>query len=354
MKEILDFLVRHGALVLFAAVLVEQLGLPIPAAPWLLAAGALSASGQFNALSALAVTVLACMIADSIWFYLGRHSGNRVLRLLCRITLEPDSCVRRTQDVFARYGMRGVMVAKFLPGLSTLIPPLAGGSGVSAPRFLFFDGVGSLLYGGCFILLGGLFSHQLEQVMSALSGLGSSALILIGGLAAAYIGYKYFKRHRLLQELRMARITVDELHKKQESGENPLVLDLRAPAELDQNPAIIRGAIHVTIDEMDRRHQEIPRDRDIIIYCSCPNEVGSARMALSLHRRGIVRVRPLLGGFDAWQERKYPTDVRNLALANALNFSSFSQSPALLESAVIQISVTGEQQSVKAQETQTG
>ncbi len=296
MNETLEFLVRHGATVLFAAVFVEQMGAPLPAAPWLLAAGALGATGKMNWFVALGAATLGSILADLIWFYLGRYGGYRVLSLLCRVSLEPDSCVRRTQDVFTRYGMRGVIAAKFIPGLSTLAPPLTGSSGVSAPRFFFFDGLGSLLYGGCFIILGVLFSHQLEQIINALAGLGSSALGVVVGLVALYIGYKYFQRHRLLTELRMARITVDELHQKQEAGENPVILDLRSEVELRQNPSLIRGARHMTLDEVQHRQREIPRDRDIILYCSCPNEVSSARAALLLHRRGILRVRPLLGG----------------------------------------------------------
>ena len=207
-------------------------------------------------------------------------------------------------------------MAKFIPGLSTLVPPLAGNSGVSAPRFLFFDGLGSLLYGGVFLFVGVLFKHQLEQVIDALAGLGSSALGVIVGLAALYIGYKFFQRHRLLSELRMARITVDELHQKLEAGENPLILDLRPHAELEQDPSLIRGALHMTMDEVQLRQQEIPRDRDIILYCSCPNEVSSARVALLLHRKGILRVRPLQGGIDAWRERNYPTEPRAVGVTS--------------------------------------
>src|SRR5436190_20272782 len=165
MTEILEFLVRHGAAVVFAPVFIEQMGLPLPATPWLLAAGALIGTGTMNWVGALGAAVFGCLLADLIWFYLGRHYGNRVLNLLCRISLEPDSCVRRTQDVFTRYGMRGVMAAKFIPGLSTLAPPLAGSSGVSVSRFFFFDGLGSLLYAGAFIVLGVLFSRQLERVI---------------------------------------------------------------------------------------------------------------------------------------------------------------------------------------------
>jgi len=310
MNEILQFVVRHGAAVVFAAVFVEQVGIPLPAAPWLLAAGALAVSGEVHWLTALSAATFGSMLADSIWFYLGRYGGNRVLNLLCRISLEPDSCVRRTQDLFGRYGMRGVVAAKFVPGLSTLAPPLAGISGVSAPRFFLFDGLGSLLYGGSFVLAGALFSRQLEQVIAALASLGSGALALVVGLVTLYIGYKYFQRRRLLNELRMARITVDELHQKLEAGENPIILDLRSLAEVERNPLLIRGAIHMTLEEVQSRQNKLPRDRDIILYCSCPNEASSARLALLLHRNGILRVRPLLGGIDAWRERNYPVEPR--------------------------------------------
>jgi len=289
---------------------VEQIGLPLPAVPWLLTAGALAEGGKLNAWLSLIVSLVACLIADLIWYYLGRRSGQRILGLLCRISLEPDTCVRRTQDVFTRYGMRGLVVAKFIPGLSTLAPPMAGSSGVGLPRFILFDGAGSLLYVGGFLLLGFMFGHQLGQIMAAVGHLGIGALSLIVGLVVLYIGYKYYERHRLLRELRMARITVEELHKKQEAGENLMILDLRSRAALDEDPALIRGALHMSMDEVEIHLKEIPHDRDIILYCSCPNEVSSARVALRLQRKGILRVRPLLGGIDAWRGRNYPTDLR--------------------------------------------
>jgi len=308
MNEIVDFLVRHGITVLLAAVFIDQMGVPLPAAPWLLAAGALAAAGKMNWAMALAAATFSSLLADMIWFYFGRFYGHRVLNLLCRISLEPDSCVRRTHNIFTRRGMSGIVVAKFIPGLSTLAPPMAGSSGVSTSQFLIFDGLASLLYGGAFLLVGALFSRQLEQVINALAGLGDSVLAVVGGLFAVYIGFKFWQRQRLLNELRMARITVDELHQRQEAGEPLLVVDLRSHLELEQDPALIRGAIHLALEEVELRHEEIPRDRDIILYCACPNEVSSARAALRLHRKGISRVRPLLGGIDAWRERNYPTD----------------------------------------------
>jgi membrane protein DedA with SNARE-associated domain/rhodanese-related sulfurtransferase len=310
MNKTIEFLTQHGAALLFAAVFVDQLGLPLPALPWLFAAGALIGSGKMNWFVALGPAIMGALVADMIWFYLGRHYGNRVLGLLCRISLEPDSCVRRTQNVFTRYGMRGLVVAKFIPGLSTLAPPLAGNSGWSVPRFLFFDGLGSLLYVGGFVLMGVLFSRQLEAIMAALSSLGASALALLGGAIVLYISFKYFQRYRVLRELRMARITVDELHQKQEAGEDLFILDLRSNGALEEDPAVIRGALHITMEEVEGHLSEIPRDREIVVYCSCPNEVSSAQTALLLQRKGFSRVRPLLGGIEAWRERHYPTESR--------------------------------------------
>ena len=268
MNETLEFLVRHGTALVFAAVFVEQIGVPLPAAPWLLAAGALAATGEINWLVAIGVATVGSLLADAIWFYLGRYRGQRVLSFLCRLSLEPDSCVRRTQGIFTRYGMRGIIVAKFIPGLSTLAPPLAGSAGISAVRFFFFDGLGSLLYAGCFILVGILFSNQLEQIIDALASLGHGALGLVIGLVLLYIGYRYWQRRRLLNELKMARITVDELHQQLQTGETPVILDVRSLAEIEQDPLLIRGALHMTMDELETRHHEIPRDRDIILYCS--------------------------------------------------------------------------------------
>ena len=195
--------------------------------------------------------------------------------------------------------------------------------------------------------MGVLFSHQLEQVIDALASLGGGALAVVAGLAALYIGYKYFQRHRLLRELRMARITVDELHQKQEAGENLMILDLRSHSELEQNPALIRGALHMTMDEVEQRQQEIPRDRDIILYCSCPNEVSSARVALLLHRKGISRVRPLLGGIDAWRERNYPTELRAVAAAGVLHSDSVNAEIAPVNTVPIQVLVTDEFPSIE-------
>lgn len=316
MQGTTEFLIRHGLPLIFAAVFVEQMGLPLPALPWLLAAGALSAVGEFNLALGLLVTVIACLLADAIWFYLGRFRGNQVLGLLCRISLEPDSCVRRTQNVFTKYGLPGVLVAKFVPGMSTVAPPVAGMSKVSAGRFLFVDGIGSALYAGCLLGLGFFFNRQIDQILSAAGRIGGSALSLLVCLAVLFIAYKYWQRQRLLHELRMARITASELRQLLEAGQAPLVFDLRSSAAVEEDPVLIQGAVHVRAEEIESRLGELPKDRDIIVYCSCPNEVSSARLALRLKRKGFTRVRPLLGGIDAWRAHNYPLEARNAYVAS--------------------------------------
>lgn len=322
MNETTGFLIHHGLSLVFTAVFVEQMGLPVPALPWLLGAGALSAVGRFNFPLGLFFTVTACLIADTTWFYLGRYRGNQVLGFLCRISLEPDSCVRRTQNVFTRYGMRGILVAKFLPGLSAIAPPLAGMSGIKAGQFLLFDSAGSTLYGFSFLFIGYLFSRQIEQIAVAFSHIGASALSLIVGLAALYVAYKYWQRQHLLRELRTARITADELRQMLDSGKAPLILDLRSNAALEQDPVLIQGALHLSMDEIERRQHEFPRDRDIVVYCSCPNEVSSARVALFLQRKGFTRVRPLQGGIDAWRSNNYPTEIRGTSVTGTASVTT--------------------------------
>ncbi len=317
-----QYLISHGVPIVFGAVLAEQMGVPLPAVPWLLAAGALSATRQLSFLLSLEASVIACLAADALWFYLGRHRGSQVLGLLCRISLEPDTCIRRTLDVYARYGMKGVVFAKFLPGMSTVAPPLAGMTGTSAGRFLIFDGLGSLLYCGGLLSLGFMFKSQLERIGAALARIGGSALILLAALAASYVAFKYWRRRRLLRELRMARISVDELRRKQDAGEKPVILDLRSDVELASDPSIIFGAVHVGLSDIDTWHHGFPHDQDIILYCSCPNEVTSARVALLLRRKGFTRVRPLLGGIDAWRKSSFPLELRAEAMVAAASTST--------------------------------
>ena len=179
-------------------------------------------------------------------------------------------------------------------------------------------GLGAVLCGALLLFVGYLFSNQIEQIASAMSQVGGSAVSLINGLVVLFVAYKYWQRRSLLRELRMARITVAELRQKLDAGENPVILDLRSQAELERDPAVIQGAIHLVLDEIEARRHEFPHDRDIIVYCSCPNEATAAKVALLLQRHGFTRVRPLLGGIDAWREGNHPMEVRTQIVPNAL------------------------------------
>lgn len=309
MNDASHFLIVHGVPIIFGAVLIDQMGVPIPALPWLLAAGALAGTGKFHWLMALEFSVLSCLIGDFFWFYLGRHRGTQVLGFLCRMSLEPDSCVRRTVNVFTRYGSPGIVIAKFIPGMSTVIPPLAGMSRMSAGQFLLIDGFGSLLYVGTVMLLGFLFSDQIADIAAALTHYGGGALTIFLAFLVLYLGWKFWQRQRLLWELRTAKITVNELGKMLDAGENPFILDMRSVLELEQDPGIIQGAIHVSMEDLEKQHKEFPRDREIIVYCDCPNEESSSKTALLLRRKGFTRVRPLLGGIEAWRKGNYPMAV---------------------------------------------
>ncbi len=311
MDEISAFLIQYGGMVLFAVVFAEQIGLPIPAVPILLAAGALAGAGKLNLAAAVTLSVVACLAGDLIWYELGRHRGRHALNLLCRISLEPDSCVRRTENFFTRHGIRALIMAKFIPGLSTITPALAGLFGVGMKRFVFYNGLGALLWTVAFIGPGFLFSAQLEQIAGHTAHFGSWLVFLLGGGLGAYILYKYLHRQWLLRELRIARISVDELKQMMDESRDLLIVDLRGALDHQADPYTIPGALRMTAEDLEHRHHDIPRHRDVILFCACPNEATAAKMALLLRQKGITKVRPLAGGIDAWRAREFPLEARH-------------------------------------------
>jgi membrane protein DedA with SNARE-associated domain/rhodanese-related sulfurtransferase len=308
MDDLTQFLIHYGELLLFVVVLAEQVGLPIPAAPVLLAAGALAGAGKLSLSLAIVLALVACLLGDLLWYYLGRYRGARVLGLLCRISLEPDYCVRRTENFFIRYGTKSLLIAKFIPGLSTVTPALAGLFKISVGQFLLYNGLGALLWTMAFILPGYLFSNQLEYLAEQAARFGSSLIVLVVAALALYIMYKYVNRVRLLRELRIARITPEELKQLLDDGCEVAIIDLRQALDVEADPYTIPGAMRMAVEELEQRRHEIPRDRDVVLFCACPNEVTSAKMALLLKRNGITRVRPLVGGVEAWRTRNYPLE----------------------------------------------
>jgi membrane protein DedA with SNARE-associated domain/rhodanese-related sulfurtransferase len=306
MHKTIEFLLVHGYVVLLVWVFAEQIGLPLPSMPLLLAAGALAGTGRMSFFFSLFVCLVGAVIADSIWYELGRIKGIRILQLLCKISLEPDSCVRRTEGVFSTQGARSLLVAKFFPGLSTVAPPLAGIFHLPFGRFLLFDAIGSILWAGAFLGLGFIFSDQIEKVAERAESLGGSLLVLIVAALVGYIAWKYIARQRFIRELRGSRVTVDELKEKIDSGDQLAIVDLRHALDFAADPETIPGAFRMDMKELQEKSEILPRDKEIILYCTCPNEATSARMAILLRKQGIKTIRPLQGGLDAWRDRGYP------------------------------------------------
>jgi membrane protein DedA with SNARE-associated domain len=260
-----DFLIRHGYTVLFGWVLLEQLGLPLPSAPLLIAAGALARAGKMNLTFALALPFVAVILADLFWYFLGRYRGGRILKLLCRISLEPDSCVRRTENLFIRHGARSLLVAKFIPGLNTAASSLAGVFRMPVRRFMIFASLGALFWVVSVTSLGLILGDQLERIAGRWGGW--LVAVLAGGLAA-YVLWRFIQRQRFLRGLRIARITPKELMDKLTAGENISIVDLRQPMDIEAFPQMIPGALRIAMEEIEDRHGEIPRDRDVVLYCS--------------------------------------------------------------------------------------
>jgi len=298
----------YGYLLLFAWVLVEQFGIPLPATPVLLAAGALSAEGQLSFPISLAVGIIAALLADSIWFFVGRKYGHYVLRILCRLSLEPTTCVRRTQDSFGRRSAATLVIAKFVPGLATLAPPVAGENGMGFGAFLFFDSVGSVLWVGTLLAGGRFFGDLLNRDTRVLDWAGRfSGLLLLLGIVGFFVA-RLWRRRAILKQLAAARLEPQELKRQLDEGEQVFIVDLRHPLELLPDPFTLPGALHFSPESLAARHNEIPRDRDIVLFCTCPSEATAAKTAMALHKFGIERVRPLRGGYEEWKRLGYPLE----------------------------------------------
>jgi len=264
--HILGFIERHGYALLFVWVLAEQSAIPLPSIPLLLAAGSLIHDGRLAILPALASCLAAALAADTIWFELGRHRGRQVLRLVCRLSLEPDSCVRQTENAFRKYGMRSLLVSKFIPGLNSVAAPMAGNSTSSYVRFALYDGAGALIWSGAYLAVGYLFSGQLERIVGYASRMGSNLLLLVAAGFALWIGWKFVQRRRFFRQLAVARISPAELQERLAAGEDLLIVDLRGGQE--EEPAHIPGAIRLSPEDLATKTNEIPRDREIILFCS--------------------------------------------------------------------------------------
>jgi len=299
MSALTGWLEHIGIVAVFALVLVEQVGLPLPTYPVLIIAGAWSARGGPLAAEIVAVAVAACLLADLAWYASGLRFGSRVLRAMCRLSLEPDSCVSDTENLFARFGTRVLVIAKFIPGLGAVSTAMSGVVSAPLSHFLVYDTVGATLWAGSGVALGWIFHDAVDDVFTELGALGRIGGLLILVILVIFLALKFWRRHQFFRELRMSRITVQELNRLRVDGAQLLVVDARPSASRERD-GVIPGAIafEILLQEGDKSR----RGGEVVVYCACPNEATAARIARKLISMGFHPVRPLLGGIHAWQD----------------------------------------------------
>lgn len=299
MQQLVSLLEQYGLSFVFLHVLLEQAGVPLPAYPTLIVAGALVTHANYDVPQLLLAAVAASLIADFAWYLAGARLGRPVLRTLCRISLSPDSCVRQTESIYLRWGAPSLVVAKFIPGFAAVATALAGSIGTRLWVFLLFDGVGALLWAGLAVGLGVAFQSAVNEVIEVLEQLGKWGLVAIIAAFALIVTLKWWQRRRFYRQLRMARISVDELRDLLDRGELPVILDVRSPLAQGQGGRI-PGAIPIDAQTFGETAPELSADGEVIVYCACPNEASAALIAKRLMQQGYSRVRPLQGGMDAW------------------------------------------------------
>lgn len=296
MDTLVHLIAVYGLLVVFVSVFLDQGGIPVPAYPPIIVTAALAVDQGKSVWPIVVVAALAAVMADWLWYVGGRRLGAKLLRLMCRLSLSPDSCVLMTRGIYGRWGAPSLIVAKFVPGFAAVATTLAGETGTRPGRFLLYDGIGALLWAGLAVALGAIFHEAVNSVLERLEDLGRFALPVIAVLIVAFVLWKLWRRQRFLHQLRMARITPMELRELIDGGTSPLILDVR-PEPQRALTGWIPGAVFVrTLGETALT----PHD-EVIVYCDCPNEASAAVLARALNKRGFKRVRPLAGGFEAWK-----------------------------------------------------
>jgi membrane protein DedA with SNARE-associated domain/rhodanese-related sulfurtransferase len=313
MDSILALLAHHTYSLLFGWVLIEQGGLPIPSVPLMIAAGTMSAAHKLHVAYAIPVILLACLFSDSAWYFLGRRFGGSVLNILCRFSLEAATCVDRTQGTVGKRGAFTLLFAKFVPGLSTVAAPIAGQLQIPYLTFVLYDMAGSLLWAGAWLFAGRFFGDLAKRSADFFALLGHFGIVLVLLSVVALIVYRIVKRRQFLTHLRGLRLEPAQLMAMIADAERagldrPFIVDLRHPLDVMTDPLVLPGALRIGPDELKQRKEIIPTDRDIVLYCTCPSEETSAKVALELHRLGIKRVRPLRGGLQGWKDAGYPVD----------------------------------------------
>lgn len=295
MPAVIDLLNHYGLWAIFVAVLLDQGGIPLPSFPVMVVAGALAAQRGDSLGLILLTAVGAALLADLLWYSGGRRFGALMIRLICRLSLSPDTCVGTTRGIYARWGAPSLLVAKFIPGVAAVATTLAGQMRTGLPRFILFDGVGAALWAGAALLVGVVFRDAVYGVLTRLVEFGRMGLLALLVAVALFGLYKLWRRQHFLRLIRMARITPDELYRLMDSDTQPVVLDARADGQR-QRAGWIPGALAAS----DLTRLDLEAQPEVVIYCDCPNEASAALLARQLMKRGFAHVRPLAGGFDAW------------------------------------------------------
>jgi len=301
MNYLIMMIQQYGVGFVFLNVLALQAGLPVPAYPALLVAGAYAAMGGRPLWQLVAVGIAAALVADTGWYLAGRKFGIRVLRILCRLSLSPDSCVRQTESIFERFGPTSMLFAKFVPGFASVATALAGAMHLRYVVFVFFDAIGAGLWVGVGVGLGYVFRDAINDVMSTLSSLGQYGLMLIIAGFVAWIAVKWWRRHMFIKQLRMDRVSVDELRTLIDEDKVTAIVDVRSPL-MQATTGRIPGARTIDMQKIAESFQGVPADGEVIVYCACPNEATAVKVAQTLRKVGFKRIRPLHGGIDAWIE----------------------------------------------------
>jgi membrane protein DedA with SNARE-associated domain/rhodanese-related sulfurtransferase len=255
--------------------------------------------------------LLACLIADSVWYSLGRRYGNAVLKLLCRFSFEADICVVKTEGYFHKRGAVTLLFAKFVPGLGTVAAPIAGQTGMPYARFVAYDLAGSAIWGLVYLCGGYFFGDMIQRSKMLLNVVGHFAVAIFVIAVLGLIFQRVWSQRTFLKGVRERRIDPEQLFDMIETAERqgnipPFIVDLRHPLDYLPDPRVVPGAVRVSPADLTSHQKLLPRDRDVILYCTCPSEETSGKVALQLHKFGINRVRPLRGGFEGWRAAGLP------------------------------------------------
>ena len=307
MPVALSFFMKYGYFILFLWVTTEQFGVPIPSAPLLITAGTLTATHKLSLPLVLLSIVLGCLVSDTTWYFMGKRYGGLVVRLLCRLSMESNTCVKKTEGYFTRNGERSLLVSKFIPGLGTVAAPIAGQTNMPLHLFLTYDAAGSLLWALAFTLGGRFFGDFLKH-SNLVSSVSHTAGILFVLLLIGFLIYRFTRQRAFIKEMRTARLEPDELKQMIDRHQDVYIVDLRHPLDYLPDPRTLPHATLLTPDKLVQHTDTIPRDRDVVLFCTCPSEATAAKMALTLRKAGIYRVRPLRGGFDEWKRLGYPLE----------------------------------------------